>query len=81
MLRIATKDINKNFKNICIDCKYFIKHLPNYPNQESNNSDYGKCKLFGNLDLITGEATYNYAKSIRNDSSKCGTTGTLFERK
>jgi hypothetical protein len=81
MLRILVKDTNKNFKNICINCKYFIKHWPDYPDEPQDNSNYGKCKLFGNLDLITGETTYNYAKSVRNDSTQCGTSGKLFESK
>jgi hypothetical protein len=81
MLRISTKNINKNFKNICINCKYFLKHWPDYPDGRQDNSNYGKCSLFGNLDLITGEAAYDYAKLVREDSSRCGTSGKLFESK
>ena len=81
MLRILVKDTNKNFKNICINCKYFIKHWPDYPDEPQDNSNYGKCKLFGNLDLITGETTYDYATLVRADSTQCGKSGKLFESK
>ncbi len=81
MLRISSKNINKNFKNICINCKHFIKHWPDCPDEHIDNSNYGKCRLFGNLDLITGEATYDYAKFVRNDEFKCGISGKLFESK
>ena len=81
MLRILVNDTNKNFKNVCINCKHFIKHWPDYPDEPQDNSNYGKCGLFGNLDLITGEATYDYARHVREDSSRCGTSGKFFESK
>lgn len=79
MLRISTQNINKNFKNICINCKHFVKDHLGYPDYKSDNGSFGKCSLFGTLDLITGDATYDYARHVREDSSRCGTSGRLFE--
>jgi hypothetical protein len=64
----------------CIKCKYFIKHWPHYSDEPQDNSNYGRCQLYGNIDLVTGDKTYDYAKIIRNDESKCGLSGKLFEK-
>lgn len=77
MLRTSMKD--KKIINLCIKCKYFIADRPEYPDFKADNSRYGKCGLFGNLDLVTGVTTYDYAKYVRDDFSKCGTSGRLFE--
>jgi len=80
MKRILTKDINKNFDRLCINCKYFIKHWAPY-DEENDHTNYGKCKIFGEMNLITGDTTYDYAKLVRNDESQCGLSGKLFEKR
>jgi len=74
------KNLNTTIKT-CIKCKYFINHLPDYPDEPQDNSNYGRCYLFCNIDVITGDKTYDYAKNARNDKSKCGLSGKLFESK
>jgi len=53
-------------KKICKNCKHFI-------------GDSIECRKFGDVDLVTGKVTYPSAKSIRDDSEKCGENATHFE--
>ena len=48
-------------KKICKDCKFFI----------ANNME---CSRFGQVDLVTGKKTYEYARNTRIDEDKCGET-------
>lgn len=70
--------MSKNVEKLCINCKYFIRHWPDCPDDPINNSDYGKCKLFGEMSLITKNTEYDYAKNVRNNPYQCGTSGNLF---
>ena len=66
---------NKDFKP-CISCVHFIEDISNYPyDAPANNEKYGKCKLFGELNLVTGSGQHDYAVWCRQDASKCGPTG------
>lgn len=80
MKRFINKEMSKNVEKLCVNCKYFIRHWPDYPDEPINHSDYGKCKLFGEMSLITGKIEYDYAKIVRNNPSQCGITGNLFVR-
>jgi hypothetical protein len=53
-------------KNICRDCKHFI----------ANDWD---CAKFKDVNIITGKETFESARSVRSDESKCGEQGKLFE--
>ena len=53
---------------LCRDCKFFIPSGVPY------------CRKFGNVDLVTGEKTYDYARVARNAADKCGETATNFEK-
>lgn len=79
MSRFLTKDINANIGRLCINCKYFIKDWSPY-GEEPDHFNYGKCKLFGELNLITGDNKYEYAKFVRNNEIQCGLSGKLFEK-
>jgi hypothetical protein len=57
---------NQN-KPICANCKFFI----------ANKNECGK---FGDLDIITGEYTYETAISVRNNEDKCGEDAMLFTK-
>jgi hypothetical protein len=46
-----------------------------------DNSDYGECKMFGEVDLITGNVQYDYAKDCRNNIRKCGINGSKYKEK
>lgn len=62
---------NANLK-LCINCVNFI---------EEKNKLYGKCKKFGEQDLVTGEIDNAHASVCRMDNTKCGVSGRYFEEK
>jgi hypothetical protein len=49
----------------CSNCLFFIK-------SPSLNKDLGKCKQFGEKNIITGEIENLYALTCRKDKSLCG---------
>ena len=65
--------------NTCINCIHFIEHKTNYPYDDlSNDKKYGKCKIFGEKNLVTGEIEYNYAFESRKHQTLCGINGKYF---
>lgn len=56
---------NKN-KPICSNCKFFI-------------SNKNECSQFGDVNIITGEYSYEKASSVRNDEDKCGEYAIFFK--
>jgi hypothetical protein len=51
----------KNIKSpICVNCINFIK-----PSILNNDLEYGKCKLFGIKDVVSGKIKYEYASVSR----------------
>jgi hypothetical protein len=73
-LFIRNKDLH-----ICSNCIYFIEHKNNFP-CDSLPSDilYGKCKKFGEVDIITGIVKYDFANICRDNNKKCGKYGYHF---
>lgn len=63
-----------NINKPCINCKYYIK---------SNNNDInlGRCKLFLNIDDVTGYEYYTHTYIIRNNEKLCGKKGNFFLKK
>ena len=58
---------------ICSECLHFIEHTNNYPYDTiPNNEQYGKCKKFGEVNMITGSIEYDLATECRLDNNKCG---------
>ena len=51
---------------ICKSCKFYE------PNRE-------RCKLFGNIDLVTGIVEYNFASAERRDQGQCGLDAKYWE--
>ena len=51
----------------CINCKFFI------PNKN-------ECSKFGNVNIITGDFTYEAATIVRNDKNKCGKNAIYFKK-
>ena len=43
-------------------------------------ADVEKCAAFSTTDLVTGEKTYKYASTMRDDKTACGTDGIHFEQ-
>jgi hypothetical protein len=67
---------------ICSNCLYFIEHTNNYPYDPiPSNEKYGKCKKFGEVDLVTGIIEYDFAKNCRLNDNKCGTLGSEYKNK
>ena len=63
-------------KPVCVNCVHFIP-AKNYPYDElPNDSLYGKCKKFFDVDLVTGLVEHEYARVCRVD--KCGPDGKHF---
>jgi len=83
ILAITKVPILRNLKYpVCINCVHFIEHTNNYPYDPLPDSrEFGKCKMFGEIDLITGTIEYDYAKNCRETSKKCGTNASCYEEK
>ena len=61
---------------ICLKCIHFIEHTNNYPYDPiPSDEQYGRCKKFGEVNLITGIIEYDLAKNCRLNVSKCGKLG------
>jgi hypothetical protein len=61
---------------ICAQCVHFVEDTSNYPyDPPPKSTDYGKCKKFGEVDLITGSLEYDFAKICRLNVEKCGPMG------
>lgn len=64
---------NKNSK-LCINCINFIEDKTNY----QDDTLYGRCKMFGEQNIITGEIKHDFASLCRYDNTKCGIDGKYF---
>jgi hypothetical protein len=77
-LLTLTKSFSK-IKNIdlpiCVNCVHFIKH-DSLPSIEI----YGKCKKFGEMNLVTGSIEYEFATVCRIYDKKCGKNGLEYKR-
>ena len=61
---------------VCINCMNFIKDTNNYPyDPPPSDTKYGKCKVFGQKNFITGEIEYDYAYNCRTNDKQCGQNG------
>lgn len=59
--------IQNQYKPICANCKFFI------PNKNV-------CSKFGDINIITGDYTYEPADSVRKDEQKCGKNAIYFKQ-
>ena len=67
---------------ICSKCLYFIEHTNNYPYDPlPSNEKYGRCKKFGEMDMVTGTINYDLASNCRLNESKCGKFGSEYTEK
>ena len=71
------KDFIKNSDlPVCLNCVYFIR-----PTRQNDDYElYGKCKKFGEMNVITGEIEYSRASRCRLDEEKCGLEGTGYNK-
>lgn len=67
---------------ICSNCVHFIKHTNNYPYDPIPcDEQYGRCKMFGEMNLVTGVIDYDLASSCRYNEKKCGSIGSKYTEK
>lgn len=59
---------------ICKKCIHFIEDKSDVP----NDTLYGRCKMFGEQNIITGEVENDFASMCRYDNTKCGINGKYF---
>jgi hypothetical protein len=57
---------------LCKTCKHFVPDSKLF-----SNFQYGKCRLFGEIDPVTGETKFNYASLVRKYENECGEQGLL----
>jgi hypothetical protein len=86
MLKKAFSSVKNFIRNkelpICSNCLHFIEHKSNYPYDPlPNDSQYSKCKKFGEVDIVTGIIEYDFANLCRDDNRKCGKNGSEYEDK
>lgn len=66
----------------CSSCVHFIEHTNNYPYDPiPSDEKYGKCKKFGEVNLITGVIQYDLASNCRLNNDKCGNLGSEYIKK
>lgn len=63
---------------LCIDCKHFLNSDPFF---KANRAEYGHCRQFYNINLVTGEKTYDFASIARSYENMCGVNASHFEDK
>jgi len=80
ILNLSTGYIIRNRElPICINCLHFIEDKIYYPyDQIPCDEQYGRCKKFGQVNLISGAIKYDLARDCRFDVSKCGNSGSEY---
>jgi hypothetical protein len=67
---------------ICSKCVHFIEHTNNYPYDPIPcDEQYGRCKKFGEVNIITGMIEYDLASKCRLDNILCGKYGSEYTEK
>ena len=67
---------------ICSNCLHFIEHTNNYPYDPiPSNEKYGKCKKFGEINMITGSIEHDLASDCRLTENKCGKFASEYTKK
>ena len=80
--QIITKQYIRNTENpSCVNCVNFIPDQTCYPFDTLPDDNFGKCKKFGELNLVTGGIEYDMALNCRRDETKCGSKGIEYHRK
>jgi hypothetical protein len=77
-----------NFKNpqiknsnypVCFNCAHFIKYQKSDTYDPYNDQEYGLCKKFGKMNLVSGQVKHDFASQCRDDDKRCGEKGDLYE--
>ena len=81
-LTLFSNVIRNNKLPICSNCLHFIEHKNNYPYDPlPSDSLYGKCKKFGEVNLVTGIVAHDFASLCRDNHKKCGKYGSHYTPK
>jgi hypothetical protein len=81
-LSTKTNFIRNTALPICLNCVHFIEHTNNYPYDPiPNNEKYGRCKKFGEVNMVSGVIEYDLAINCRLSDSKCRKFGSEFNEK
>jgi hypothetical protein len=79
IIKLDKTSKNYNHYKLCKDCKHF---LPTFIGDKYDVGDYfGKCNLYGKINLVTGEIDNEYASNVRIFDTMCGINATHFENK
>ena len=70
----STKMIQNGNVPVCRNCIHYLP--PEYGPFSSMN---GRCNLFGEKDIVTGEIEYHTARESRRHETKCGERGVFFQ--
>ena len=62
--------------HFCMDCKYF---LPDKDLDNAHNIEFGRCKLFYDLNVLSGARKYEFASICRSNQSMCGHKAKYYE--
>lgn len=62
---------------LCKNCKHFKYDME--ISDKKNQLQYGRCELFGNLDLVTGNIEFQYAAITRDHENQCGLDGKYYK--
>ncbi len=66
----------------CLTCVHFIEHKNNYPyDPPPSDEQYGKCRKFGQVNLITGTIEHDRAADCRSNASQCGRLASEYSKK
>lgn len=68
--------IKNNDLPVCINCIHFIEYKNSF-----DNDSFGRCKIFGRKNVVTGFIDNDYAEQCRKDKEKCDIHGKYFEEK
>jgi hypothetical protein len=71
----STSFIRNKELPICSTCVHFIEPTHNYPYDPIPCDKQGRCKNFGEVNMITGTIEYDFANDCRLNDNKCGKMG------
>ena len=63
---LLTRGTLPNTKKLCRDCRHYI-------------ANEHKCRLFGDVNIVSGKEYYDDARDARRDDNKCGELAKAFE--
>jgi len=60
---------------VCKQCTFFVPHIVS-----KHKYELGRCKKFGEKNILSGEIKYFLASTNRNDTNRCGISGAYYEK-